>query len=66
MYEQIKCISKYLKQKYPNRNTLKMGQVADEFLMSKNQIRELKKYEKLGSLSIKNVATFIVQNPPLK
>ena len=64
MYNQIKRVSNFLKKKYPGRNTLKLDQVADEFLMTKAQIRDLKNSAILKTLSIRSIATFVVENPP--
>lgn len=64
--EQIKIVSKYIKKKYPNRYTLKLNQVASELKMDKKKVKELKESRVLSSLSIKYIATFIVENPPLK
>lgn len=64
--EQIKNIGKYLKKKYPNRYTLKLDQVASEFLMDRKKIKELKAKGRLTSLSIKTVAAYIVENPARK
>jgi len=59
----IKRVSKYLKAKYPNRYTLKIAQVASEFLVDKKRIKELQDSRELSSLGIKAVATYIVQHP---
>jgi len=64
--EQIKAVSKYIKQKYPNRYTLKLHQAATELKMDKKRVKELKDSRVLSSLSIKSIATFIVENPPIK
>lgn len=62
--EQIKTVSKYIKKKYPGRYTLKLNQVATELKMDKKRVKELKDSRVLSSLSIKSIATFIVNNPP--
>lgn len=61
---QIKTIINYLKKKYPDRYSLTLKDLSREFLMSKDQIKELINEEKLYSKNIKTVASFIVRNPP--
>jgi hypothetical protein len=62
---QIKKIKTYLIKKYNGRLTLKIDQVADEFLMSRDSIKRLKIDGLLSSLSCNVVAAYIVNNPPL-
>ena len=64
--EQIKRVGEYLKKKYPNRYTLKLDQVASEFLTDRKRIKELKANGRLTSLSIKTIAAYIVENPARK
>lgn len=64
MEERLKKLTKYIKSKYPGRNTLKMAQVADELLMEKFQIRVLKESGKLTSFSPRAIAKFVMLNPP--
>lgn len=61
--KQIKRVSKYLKSKYPDRYTLTLGQAAQELVMDKSKVKEMKERGFLGSLAIKAIATFIVNNP---
>lgn len=63
MKESISRVSRYLKSKYPHKYTLKLTQVANEFLMPKEQIKELRRKRLLKSFHIKDVSTFIVHNP---
>ncbi len=63
---QIKKVSQYIKRKYPQRYTLKLDQVANELLMEKKRVKELKENRILSSLGIKAIATYIVENPPRK
>ena len=64
--EQIKTVSQYIKSKYPTRYTLKLGQAADELLMDRKRVKELKNNRELSSLGIKTIATYIVEHPPRK
>ena len=66
MNEQIKIVSKYIKSKYPGRYTLKIAQATSELNMDKYDVKELIANKELKSLSIKSVATYIVNNPPKK
>lgn len=61
--QQIKRVSKYLKSKYPTRYTLTLGQAAQELVMDKSKVKEMKERRLLRSLGIKAIATFIVNNP---
>jgi len=66
MKEQIKSVSRYIKSKYPGRYTLKIAQAANELNMEKERVKDMISKKLLSSLSIKAVATFIVNNPPRK
>lgn len=63
---QIKIVEKYLKNKYQNRYTLKIQQIADELLISKDRVKELRDTGIISSFSTRKIATFIVNNPPKK
>jgi len=63
--EQIKKIKKYLIHKYNGKLMLEINQVADEFLMTREDVKRLKHEGRLRSLSCGMVATYIVNNPPI-
>ena len=64
MKESVGRVSRYLKSKYPHKYTLKLAQVANEFLMPIERVRELRRKKLLKSFHIKDVSIFIVHNPP--
>lgn len=64
MKDKIKSVSKYIKSKYPGRYTLKISQAANELRMTDEKVKELIDNRLISTLSIKAIATFIVNNPP--
>lgn len=59
-------IKKYLRKKYGGRYTLKIEQAAKEMLTTRRHIKDLRDSGILPTLSIKNIANYIVNNPPQK
>ena len=66
MKDKIKSVSKYIKSKYPDRYTLKISQAAAELRMTEEKVKELIENRVINTLSIKAIAIFIVNNPPIK
>lgn len=64
MNDKIKSVSKYIKSKYPGRYTLKISQAANELRMDDEKVKELIENRVINTLSIKSIATYIVNNPP--
>ena len=64
MKDKIKSVSKYIKSKYPGRYTLKISQAANELRMTDEKVKELIDNRLISTLSIKAIATFIVNNSP--
>lgn len=64
MNNDYKNISKYIKNKYPGRYTLKISQASNELRMDNEKVKDLIKNRTINTLSINNIAKFIVNNPP--